>query len=179
MTYQSFVLAMAALPCDAEGMAAAAGITRNRMYHLAPQMRRLGLIRVIGKERTGKIQRVIYGIGDGTPDLTVKCRFSSLAFQLALVWREMAEPVQTKSVAETTGVNWRVVHSIVRYLRKAGIAHIGGWEWSGTAPVAEFQRGRGRDAKRPAPMSRSEQNRRYRQACKARSLAAHVMGMAA
>ena len=179
MSYRHLIAAMASLPADAQGMADAAGITRNRMYRLVKQMRRMGVIRVAEYIRDGRNTRIVYALSDGSPDLTVRCKLARESFQLALIWREMAEARTSGEIAEATGVCRRSVNLQVRRLIDAKLAHIAGWDWAHQVPVAAYQRGKGTNAKRPNGMSKAEINRRYWDARKARRLAARVMGMAA
>lgn len=164
--YATICAALGALPATAAEAATAANakpeVARNWLMHLE----RMEVLRIAAKRRVGVKHFVaVYDWAhtgnDSLPPVREPKRRAQpdagLIHMAALI-RELQTASTVRELSEATGFDRRSLHRILDLMREANIARIGQWVRVANGWAPAWQLGRGRNAAKPAPLSRSAIN---------------------
>jgi hypothetical protein len=168
-SYIDYTRLLLSLPGTSEDIANAVGSNKTTVARLMSCLWRLGLchpgeVRKV-KMHANKTAVWLLGNGEKGAGLRVKPAQRPKAQQIAFasIWRALEDGSTAHGIAHECGASHVSVYKILGVLREAGRVHISTWESDAVGrPVAVWQLGMGRDAKKPPAKRAGEKAREYR-----------------
>lgn len=166
--YAGISRVLGALPATPAEAAEAAGVRVEIARHWLLHLQRMGVLVITAKVRVGvKHYTCVYDLArDGVESLPELRRLTRKQapdvglINVAAILRELAMPCTVRDLSEATGIDVRSLHRILGLMRAANVARVSGWVRVSNGYAPAWQLGRGRDAVKPAPLSRKVINAR-------------------
>lgn len=164
---------IASLPATTSDAAAAAGLKRDNALDIMRRMHEHGLIRICNWQQPIKGGNLceVWALGPGVDfplplgrRLRPRTRrpFRPGVYQFVQLWRALEDGMTVRSLNELLGLHKVAIYEWMAHAKRLKLVHIGGWERQAQGPAIRIYRlGHKRDADYPAPIGKSEVNRKH------------------